>query len=154
MSDALFLVSDILFLPYQEISATTMFSPSTSWYRSSSPHWHYFTTTGKLNWALLSALLPLCFFNWPPHFVAGTQHPCSSETPSATLQGWPLLLSASWGTSVKQCCCSSSRKWLTLSSHFLNFFISYPVHDTASPGNSILIRPSARLHFPYVSRFL
>lgn len=33
----------------QEIIVTTMFSPSTSWHRSSSQHWHFFTTTGELN---------------------------------------------------------------------------------------------------------
>lgn len=122
-----------------------MFSPSTSWYHSSSPHWHFFTTTGRQNCHLLWHCSFCALSTKTPYFVAGTPRRCLSETLSVTLQEWPLLLSASWGTSVKQCCCSSSLKWLTFSTLFLNFFISYPVHDTVSPGNSMLMWPSVHL---------
>lgn len=126
-----------------------MFSPSTSWYRSFSPRWHFATTTGKLNWSfiregLLCSGVPV-FCQLTTYFVAGTPHPCLSETLSATLQGWRLLLSASWDTSAKQCCCSSFLKWLTLSTPFLNFFTLYPVHDTAYLGNPTPTAPKTCL---------
>lgn len=141
------------FLTYQEITGMTMFSPSTSWYHSFSPHWHFFTTTGKLYRHLRGELLILRLIHWPSRFVAGTLRLRSSETLFVTLRGWPSPSSASWDISVKQCCCSFCHKWLTLSTLFHNCFISYPVRDTASPGNSMSIRPWAHTEFRCLSWF-
>lgn len=68
-------------------------------------------------------------------WVAGTLHLCSWETLSAILLGWRSLWSASWGTSARWCCYSSSLKWSTLSTPSPSFFISSPAPDTGSPGN-------------------